>query len=284
MKLRWMVVVCLLAVTLPWMPAVGAEIVDFESWSLIEDPADPNFSGFASSAEATLSALGGPINEATDIGFASINGSSVATSTLGSYFDPSRSFQIAIDYDLNFGVSPNGFLALGFGIGEDVAGRNSAGITFVTQNGVPLLRYGGAGRVNDSDVAAVPIGSTPTLEGSLFVEYDASNGDITLGAGAVGANVASASGTLDNFQNGWNDEGLVASFFIRSDGFLNGQRWNGGTADAVFSNFRVLSGSATAIPEPCSCFVLCGLTGIFLTRRGRRAASRDGQFPQGLLQ
>ncbi|MEM6469175.1 MAG: hypothetical protein AAF802_06365 [Planctomycetota bacterium] len=245
----------------------NAAIVDFTRWSVIEDPVDPNFTATSNATTATLSAIGGPISSGVDIGFASVNGDGVSDSTFGNYFDPLSDFEIAVDYDLRFNGAV-GVLGLGFGIGEDVFGRNSAGIAFVTQNGAPVLTYGGAARINDVDVnPPLLIGSTPSLIGSLFVSYDASSGDITLGAGGVGDSAPSSTGTFDGLQNNWNDEGLLASFFIRS------QPWAGGSADGIFTNSRVLSGSATAIPEPNVFFSVAALAiGGVLKRRRRRSS------------
>ncbi|MEL6108080.1 MAG: PEP-CTERM sorting domain-containing protein [Planctomycetota bacterium] len=246
----------------------NAAITDFSTWTLVEDPPNANFSATQTAASATLSA-GGPIPAGVDIGFQSVNGTTVASSTGGYFFDPSTDFSIAIDYDWTFN-SGAGVLGLGFGIGEDSDGMNSAGVAMATSNGSPFLTFGGAARVNDNDQAPLVLGTaTSTLSGSLFVSYEAASGDVLLGAATTtGAASPTVAGTYSGIQNQWNNEALLASFFIRSDGPA-GAQWLGGDADAVFSNFRVLSGSAVAIPEPSSSVAL-GLVGVWVLIRRRR--------------
>lgn len=245
-----------------------AAITDFSTWTLVEDPPNANFSAAQTATNVTLSA-GGPIPAGVDIGFQSVNGATVASSTGGYFFDPSTDFSIAIDYDWTFN-SAAGFLGLGFGIGEDSDGMNSAGVAMATSNGSPFLTFGGAARVNDNDQTPLVLGTaTSSLSGSLFVSYEAASGDILLGAAAMtDAATPTVTGTYSGIQNQWNDEALLASFFIRSDGPA-GAQWLGGDADAVFSNFRVLSGSAVAIPEP-SCALVLGMVGVLATVRRRR--------------
>ena len=111
--------------------------------------------------------------------------------------------------------------------------------------------------------------SSPTLAGSLFVEYDAASGDVNVGAATTqGAAMPTVSGTFNGIQNQWNGGDLLTSFFIRSDG----AGWQSGTAEAVFSNFRVIEGSATSVPEPSalSSFAVCGAFIVQSICRGRR--------------
>lgn len=240
-----------------------ASIVDFTTWTLVADPVDPNFSGVASSTTATLLADSGLITAGTDIGFQSVDGLTPASSATGSAFDPSSDFTIAIDYAMTFSNNPMGFLGLGFGIGEDGSGMNSAGVAMATTDGSPFLTFAGAARINDQNQTPLILGLTPsTLAGSLFVEYDATTGDVIVGAATTpGAAMPAVSGTYSGIQNQWNDGALLASFFIRSDG----PGWQSGNAEAVFSNFRVLEGTTTAVPEP-SALAGIGVCGICLAR------------------
>lgn len=249
-----------------------AAITDFSTWTLIQDPADPNFVGASTATDANLSAIGGPISRGTDIGFASIDAATVAGSTSGYFFRPESDFQIAVDYSLAFSNSPVGSLGLGFGIGEDASGANSAGVSFLTQDGAPILTFGGAARVGDVNQTPKLLALAPELSGSLFIGYEAATGDITVGAASsAGASSPTVTGTFEGLQNQWNDADLLASFFIRSDGLVPGSQWNGGNADAVFSNFRVIQGTATAIPEPAAvCFLTATLSLLIAWRRRKR--------------
>jgi hypothetical protein len=106
------------------------------------------------------------------------------------------------------------------------------------------------GRVNDVSQFPVAIPATGQLSGSLFISYDAIAGSVSGGVGNVGDSSPSYTGTLVAIQNAWNDELLFPAFFLRSEGLLGGQAWTSGTATAVISNFRVISGSPVAVPEP----------------------------------
>ena len=60
-----------------------ATISDFNSWSLVEDPSDPNLSANIDSAtQATLTAVG-PVMDGHDIGYASVDGEAVFSPTSG---------------------------------------------------------------------------------------------------------------------------------------------------------------------------------------------------------
>ena len=122
---------------------LDADIADFTNWYVIQDPPDENFTYSVSSSQASLFAGAGAIPVGTDIGFATINGNTAASSSAGYIFDPNADFLLAIDYDLSF-ASASGALGLGFGVGEDVEGMNSAGIALITNNGAPVLNFGGA--------------------------------------------------------------------------------------------------------------------------------------------
>ena len=162
-----------------------AAIVDFTTWTPVADPADPNFTSSATVSSASIQVANGSIPVGTDIGFQSVDGVTLGSSTSGSYFDPSNNFTIAIDYNLDFGAGAQGFLGLGFGIGEDGDGMNSAGVGMATFNGAPFLSFGGAARINDQDQSPLLLSLSSTLTGSLFVQYDASSGDVTVGAAST---------------------------------------------------------------------------------------------------
>lgn len=210
----------------------------------------------------TLSAAASPVPAGTDIGFKSVSGNDTSSSTSGYAFSSGSDFSIAIDYAWSFSGSPTGFLGLGFGIGEDGGGENSAGALMVTSSGSPFLFFGGAARVDDVNEPALALGAAATLSGSLFVSLEASSGTVTVGASqTAGAASAAVSGTFDTIQTQWAGENLLASVFIRSVEGTSG--WlGGGTADAVFSNFRILEGAAMAIPEPSASIFLLGLFGV----------------------
>lgn len=234
----------------------AAAIVDFDDWTIAQDPYDVDFSASIHTGGATLSASSGAIASGTDIGFFSVDGSSVASSSDGWAFDPVSNFRIAIDYDLSF-ASANGVLGIGFGIGEDIAGANIAGVGMLTLNGNPTLDFFGAARVNDVNqvfgTSGSSLGLSASTSGSLFVAYDSNSGDVSVGASSTkGASTPSHTFTMSAIQNGWNEAHLLGSFFLRAEtipGVASG--WSSGTADAVFSNFRVLEGEALAVvPEP----------------------------------
>jgi len=251
---------------------IAADIVDFSRWHVVQDPADPNFTASASSSEAMLFAGSGAVAAGTDIGYATIDGDRPASSAAGFYFDPAADLTIALDYDLEFD-SASGGLGLGFGVGEDAPGANSAGIAMLTLDGSPFLNFVGAARVNDVDQPVQDTGLAASLSGSLFVEYDAAVGDLILGASTTpGAGSPSATVTFAGLQNQWAGSSLMASFFIRSEAIpiLAPNGWEGGDGTGTFSNFRILEGSALAIPEPASGLLLGGLgAGVLFLRRHR---------------
>jgi hypothetical protein len=226
-----------------------AAITNFNTWTQVTDPPHANFTGSIDTAtQISLLATGGPIPSSTDIGYQSVNSNTAATSTVGFAFDPSGSFQVAVDFSLNFQNTPDGGLAIGFGIGEDRGGENSAGAIVFTQDGATSF-LGAAARINDVNQAAQLVQLGGPAAGSLFAAYNAVSGDVTLGFGTVGAASPSSTATYTGIQNSWDNELLLASFFLRSDSFL-GQAWTSGNATATFSNFRVLAGTPIAVPEP----------------------------------
>ena len=249
----------------------SAAITNFDQWSLVEDPAHDGFDGSASADSASLTVGNVAIPAGTDIGFQSINGQTPGTSTSGFYFDPSSDFRLAIDYEWSFSNSPTGFLGLGFGIGEDSDGANSAGVAVGSSNGSTLMTFGGAARIGDMDQTPFVVGvTTSPTQGSMFVEFEAATGNISLSASTVkGATSGLEIGTYAGIQKNWSGDKLMASFFVRSGQLPFFSNWKGGNANAVFSNFRVLNGNPVAIPEPTGIGFLAAL-GIIATATRRR--------------
>ena len=224
-----------------------AAIIDFNQWTLVEDPPHANLtSSVDSPSQIALGATGGPISHATDIGYQSVNGNTPGTSTAGYAFSLDADFSIAVDFELGF-ASPVGGLAIGFGIGEDSDGGNSAGVALLTANGIPLA-FGAAGRVNDvtQPLQVILAGQS---SGRLIAIYQSATGNVTLGVSTDGDDTAEGTATLAGIQNSWNDGALLASFFLRSDNSA-GSAWTSGTADAVFTNFHIISGTPIPVPEP----------------------------------
>ena len=253
---------------------VQAAITDLDTWTLVEDPAHPNFDGMATATEIILSATGGPIPAARDIGFQSVDGSTPATSTSGYAFSPLLSFAIAIDFGLSFNT-PSGQLGIGFGIGEDIDGEDSAGVALLINNGTPSIVFGAAARVNDvTQAGLIPVSGS--LSGSMFVDYDASTGNVRLGASqSMGAAAPAGTATFNGIQNLWPGGDLLVSVFLRSDGTL-ASPWQTGEAAATFSNLRVLSGSASPVPAPAPlALLLPALAGLVpFSGRWRRAGTQ----------
>jgi len=279
--MRFVSALLLLAASLASAAAQAGSITDLSQWRLVEDPPDGHFSGSADTNTATLTASGGPIPSGTDIGFQSVDGNTVASSGAGFYFSPDQSFALAIDFSLAFGTGAGGTLGIGFGIGEDIDGADSAGVAMLTNNGTAFGTFSAAGRVGDSNQIPVPISVSAALEGSMFVTYDALTGDVSLGASQTrDAAVPGGSATYTGIQNNWDDDGLLVSMFLRSQEvdlrpILFASAWQSGDAEAVFSNLRVLSGTPIPIapagvaPLPPSLALLA--PGLLLLRPRRRA-------------
>jgi len=241
--------------------ASAAGITDLTEWTRVEDPPHPNiFSGAPSESSVTITA-NGAVPSGTDLGWASVNGADVATSTAGYYFDPSSDFSIAIDYNLTLTALEGGG-GIGLGIGEDVGGSDSAGIGLGFANlgiGGDILLFGTAGRVDDVDLSPSILNTAGTLQGRFFVEYFAAAGDVTVGVSPTpGAASPTETRVLAAIQNQWDDEPLLVSFFLRSQTAsltspvpVTVPAMTSGTAGVTFRNFTVLSGSPiAAVPEP----------------------------------
>jgi len=252
------------------LPLLVIEVIhaqyNIDQWLLLEDPPHAGFTANTGANVVSLVAGNQAIPNATDIGFSSIDSGSAYLPS-GPFFDPNNRFSLAIDYDVSFASASYDGLAIGFGIGEDTDGMNSAGVSLLFNsssffNGA----IGAASRTNDVS-SGFPLllgGGSPV--GSMFVSYDAPTGDVTVGYGNSTQISSIASYTFNGVQNGWTDDNLLVSFFLRSDSTL-GNAWSGGgTATATFSNFRIIDGP---IPEPSS-GVLLGMGAMsFLVRRQR---------------
>eukprot|EP00752_Nemacystus_decipiens_P014425 g12834.t1 len=251
-------------------------------WTLVEDPPNANMSASVdSSSQVTLTATG-PVPNATDIGYQSVDGNTPATSAAGYAFDPTSSFAVAVDYDWSF-TNTVGGTGIGFGIGEDGAGENSAGVAIGAFDYVVGISAGAA-RVNNTTLSQLPLiqfGASPT--GSMHISYDATTGNITVGTGTVGGNAPTLSATLSGatVYNLWNadndDDLLLVSVFLRSQGVLAPALTSGSTT-AVFTDLRVISGAPVSVPEPSS-LALLGLLGVSMLRRGGRVAVRRRDDP-----
>lgn len=272
-----------LSLTLFLAITATGQITNFNQWSLLEDPAHPQMSAAQGAVSVELIAgPGGQIPGGTDIGLASINGSMFANSNFGHGFDPASDFWIMVDFDMKFLGSSAGGLGIGFGVGENIDGSNSAGVALLTYNGVATgfpSGYYSASRTNDVTALPIPFAIAPNelINGSMSLRYFAGSGTFFVGLGALGADDIVESKELTGLQNGWADEFLFPSVFLRSDD-LNGvgQGFStDGEGSVVFSNFRVIEGaSARAVPEPSAYAAIFGLVAMAIAASRRRAACR----------
>jgi hypothetical protein len=246
----------------------NADIIDFNSWTIVEDPPHASFeSSVDSSMQITLSALNGSIPTGVDIGYQSVDGVDPATSSSGHFFDPSSDFSIAVDFSMDFS-NANGTLAFGFGVGENRNGDNSAGVTLLTNSGTPVA-FAAAARINDVTQSPGVISAPAQNSARLLVRYTASSGDIELGVSTDGDDVAEGVHNFAGLQNSWTDGLLTTSCFIRSDNAL-GNPWQSGTSETIVTNFQVISGSAIAVvPEPHSGALILGVSALAVLRRKR---------------
>ena len=249
----------------------AAMISDFTTWTEVADPPHPGLSSSVNgiSNEVTLVASGA-IPAATDIGYSSVDGNDVVGSTNGHYFSPNADFQVAVDFAISSQNSV-GLGGIGFGIGEDAAGSNSAGVGLGIFNGSPVL-FAGAGRTNDNPVVSVET-YTGTASGRFFVDYDSASGTVTWGVNTTpGAGTPDDTGEFTGIQNDWNDKNLLVSFFLRSDTILTFPPLTSGELSGVFSNFVVLEGTPIGIPEPTTSFLLS--VGLLLATARRTSAPK----------
>jgi hypothetical protein len=252
-------------------PAAALSITDFNSWTQVQDPADPGMTGSLAagspSTQATLTATGS-VPASTDIGYQSVSGNTVAGSLSGNYFSVAQDFHIAIDFDVSASASV-GLAGIGFGIGEDGAGANSAGAGLAINNGSPAA-FAGSARINDVTQTPALLALLPSNVGRFFIRYVSSTGDIIFGVSATpGSAAPTATGTFAGLQNSWNDNGLLVSFFLRSDS----PALASGSVQAVFSNFEILAGTPVPIavvPLPATLWLLLsGLAPLWLRWRRR---------------
>lgn len=251
----------------------SAAIADIGNWTEAEDPAHPGLSSTVINPSNVMLSASGAIPAGTDIGYQSVNGNSVAGSSSGYYFSAANDFEIAIDFSFSE-IASAGLAGIGFGIGEDGTGANSAGVGLAIFNGAPFGGFAGAARTNDADEPLGLLGAPLSASGRFFVGYDASSGDINYGVNTTpGSATASHSGTFGGLQNNWNGDDLLVSFFLRSDSVSIFSSLSSGELDAVFSNFEVLSGSAmSVVPVPGALFLLAPALGLL-------ARSRRNQTP-----
>jgi hypothetical protein len=260
----------LLVACLFFAPHGAGAITDLSGWTLLQDPPNALMTGTSTSGSATLVAGSGSIPAGTDIGFASVDANTPAVSGAGHYFSAGTSFSLSINYDLSF-VAGSGLVAIGFGIGEDAAGVDSAGATLFANNGAASF-VAGTARSGDVNLAPNFFALSPSLVGTMFVAFNHGTGDVTVGA-ASGANaaVAESSHTFTADVLAWDGTDLLVSFFLRSDAVppLFGSAWNGQNATAVFSGLSVLSGAPLPVPEPGVAWLGAIGWGLLAARRRR---------------
>ncbi len=235
--------------------AASAAVTDLSQWSRVEDPAHPGMSAQVDAmlpqTPATLIATGA-IPSAVDIGYASVDGTSSADATNGYVFDPASDFSLAIDFDFSVSGVTVGGGGIGFGIGENVDGTNSAGIGMAFVNGAPLL-FAPAARVNDVTESTLAFATPGFASGRFFVSYDSLAESVTVGISSTpGALAATESTTLTGIVDQWQGEPLLASFFLRSQSLGPIPALTSGTHTTVFGNLEVLQGTPIAVPEPAT--------------------------------
>lgn len=257
------------AVVLLWSlcvtPVSAGSIDNLNSWTQVQDPPHTGMTGSVDSPiQVSLTAIGA-VPAGTDIGYQSVNGSSPAGSSSGNYFSLSQDFHIAVDFNVS-ALDSVGFAAIGFGIGEDADGMNSAGPLLAFSNGA-AVGFFGAARINDitQPLALLPIPSSAS--GRFFVRYDSLLGDIIYGVNSTpGSAAPSHAGILSGLQNSWNGDDLLVSLFLRSDI----SPLTSGTVNAEFSNFEVLAGTPVSlVPLPAAGWLFGAALGGLLTFRSR---------------
>jgi hypothetical protein len=229
------------------------------TWTKVEDP--PTASMSANVEDATTVRLTAtpdaptPIPAGTDIGYQSVNGSRVESSTQGTYFSAASDFHVAVDYDFT-AIDALGLAGIGFGIGEDRDGANSAGVGLGIFDGSTTI-YAGAARINDMDEPPLLFAVPPSTNGRFFVRYDSVTGDVIAGVNPLPGSISpSETHTFSGIQNSWNDEDLLVSLFLRSDSASLLDPLKSGSLSTTFSNLEVLAGRPNVIPEPDSIALL----------------------------
>ena len=242
---------CSIAGLLAWGSAAAASSIEnFEVWTPIADPPNAGMTAVVDSPTQTTLTAVGEILAGTDVGLASVDGSDVADSTGGYYFSPLDDFAVAVDFDLTF-LASVGAGGIGLGVGEGIDGANSAGVALAFENETPAL-FSAFARTLNVDQSAMPFINTPVTSGRLFVEYDSITGSVILGVNELkdSAAPAIATNSYTGIQNDWSGEGLLVSFFLRSDAGFITPGLVSGEVEAVFSNFEVLEGAPIQAPEP----------------------------------
>lgn len=255
-------------------PAAAASIEDLSSWSPLEDPPDAGMSFGPRSANSAEVSATGSIPSGVDIGYASVDGADVASSTSGYYFDPATDFEIAVDFTYTQQGSAGGG-GIGFGIGEDVAGVDSIGAGVFITDGLAAA-VGTAARVSNADQGIQIISLPGVATGRLFVEYVSTTQEVILGVNVTpGAAAPSATQIVSGIVGQWTGQPFLASFFLRSQSvalppLVNVPALSAGSIDATFSNFEVLSGSPIAVvPEPTTLLASLGVLGVLAALRTR---------------
>jgi hypothetical protein len=165
-------------------------------------------------------------------------------------------FKISIDYSYTGAQSLGASLdviSLVLGIGRDLNGTDSAAIG-VGLTGFNILGYAAAYRINDQQ-NIVTLGIPPAT-GNIFVSYDASEDDLTLGL------TGASSHLLDDTVVGlWSANSLLVSFGARGEGhtLVSG--------NASLDNFLIESGTVLPIPEPATATLLLFAAALGLSRR-----------------
>lgn len=221
-----------------------ADFEDAADWTQVQDPPNADFSASADTVnnDFTLSAAGGvgpDVSPGTDIGYQSVDGNTVGTSTQGYYFNASQAFSVSVNYSLSNFANSVGAFGIGFGIGLDGTGENSVGAALgmyagqVTDgtNTAPIQGgvFSGVGRVNDEDLNPVDpttLGNNPS-SGTLTISFDPNSETITLQAtdsanpgnslNAVYDSSNTTNGSSENLFDVWDGESVLVSFFLRSE-------------------------------------------------------------------
>jgi len=228
----------------------AADIGDFNTWTLVTDPPHRGMTGSVDSVSQVTLRANGAVPVATDIGYQTVDASNVASSMQGHYFPANQTFHVAVDFDVT-AANSMGLAAIGFGIGENSNGTNSAGTALGVINGNPLA-FSGTARVGDVTQTPMLFGPAATTSGRFFVRYNSQSGDVTFGVSTTqGAAAPSHTESFVDLKDAWNGDPLLVSFFLRSDAVFF-PALSAGSVDVVLANFEVLEGTPIALPEPAS--------------------------------